>query len=306
MMGGVIRQGPPIFSQTDGAKLLVSYIKSNTVFSAGILGTSELDVLWWYITHRSEGEKAPYTELIKKHICVNAGIFPNNDESIDSWAKSMINVILPGMDVMVEWNPSMPLQESHMLNAYSAESKRIPLRSLEPYYETDPDAIWTYALPPRSKIAIISPFAKSIAAQWEKRNAIWPSNMIWNSESPTLIPIKCGFNPNITKQSGWPIAVREGGWNTAVRYMVDLAYASGANYAIVGAGGMSLPIVYELKLRGISSIHLGGATQILFGVKGNRWVHHSVISKFFNNAWVKPLPEEIPDYAYSIEGGCYW
>ena len=44
-------------------------------------------------------------------------------------------------------------------------------------------------------------------------------------------------------------------------------------------------------------IVLGGALQILFGVKGNRWNKHEVISKFFNQHWIKPLPHEVPNGA---------
>lgn len=307
MMGGVTRQGPPLHSQSNGAKLLAEYIKSGKVFCAGKIGTSELEVLWWYITNRStETEKITYPQLVRKHICANAGIFPPTDESIDDWAQAMIQTILPGMDIAVEWNPCMPLKECTVLNAYAPKSERIPLRSLEPYYESEPDAIWTKALPAAAKVAVVSPFAASIAKQWEQRNAVWPSNRIWNPEAPTIVPMKCGFNPLFTKNSGWPTAVREGGWHTAVRYIVDTIMGSGARYAIVGAGALSLPIVYELKIRGISAIHLGGATQILFGIKGSRWITHSIISTFFNSAWVHPSPDEVPEHAHVIEGGCYW
>jgi hypothetical protein len=39
---------------------------------------------------------------------------------------------------------------------------------------------------------------------------------------------------------------------------------------------------------------------------GNRWANHSVISKFWNDAWVWPSEEETPRGAAKIEGGCYW
>jgi hypothetical protein len=306
MMGGVTRQGPPILSQTEGSALLTKYIKEGTVFCAGKLGTSELDVIWWYLHNRTEEPKLPYPTLTRRHICANAGIFPPTDESIDLWANAMIVTVLPGLDICVEWNPSMPLQESNVLNEYSPKSARIPLRSLEPYYMTDPDHIWTLALPASADVVVISPFSESIKTQWEKRLEIWKDKHIWNSEAPKLQTIQSGYNPLFTKNSGWPTAVREGGWAMAVRYIVDKVVYGGAKYAIVGAGALSLPIVYELKIRGITAIHLGGATQILFGIKGNRWLSHSVISKFFNDAWVNPSKSEVPDHAHVIEGACYW
>ena len=51
---------------------------------------------------------------------------------------------------------------------------------------------------------------------------------------------------------------------------------------------------------------MGGATQILFGIIGRRWEEYPQIRKLMNQHWTRPLPEEIPDSAMSVEGGCYW
>ena len=51
---------------------------------------------------------------------------------------------------------------------------------------------------------------------------------------------------------------------------------------------------------------MGGATQILFGIKGNRWDQHSVIGKLYNEAWVRPNENETPKKAGINEGACYW
>jgi hypothetical protein len=62
----------------------------------------------------------------------------------------------------------------------------------------------------------------------------------------------------------------------------------------------------RLKEEGKVCIVMGGAIQVLFGIKGNRWKDHSVISKFWNDAWVYPPLERTPAGAEQIEGGCYW
>jgi hypothetical protein len=53
-------------------------------------------------------------------------------------------------------------------------------------------------------------------------------------------------------------------------------------------------------------VHLGGATQILFGVRGRRWDAHPVIKRFFTDAWIRPLPDERPGGRWRLEGGAYW
>jgi hypothetical protein len=81
---------------------------------------------------------------------------------------------------------------------------------------------------------------------------------------------------------------------------------SGAKVALVGCGGLAMPLALRLKKSGIAVIVLGGAIQLLFGIKGKRWSHHPVISEFFNDWWISPSAEEIPGAATDIEGGCYW
>ena len=76
--------------------------------------------------------------------------------------------------------------------------------------------------------------------------------------------------------------------------------------ALIGCGGLGMVIAGRLRQKGISSIVLGGAIQVLFGIKGRRWANHSVISGLWNDAWVSPAADEIPGGADSVEGGCYW
>ena len=41
--------------------------------------------------------------------------------------------------------------------------------------------------------------------------------------------------------------------------------------AIIGCGAYGMPLAAMLKQAGKQAIHLGGATQLLFGIKGKRW-----------------------------------
>ena len=49
---------------------------------------------------------------------------------------------------------------------------------------------------------------------------------------------------------------------------------------------------------------MSGATQLLFGIKGKRWDDHPIISKLYNDAWVRP--EETLAHKEKVEGGSYW
>ena len=67
-----------------------------------------------------------------------------------------------------------------------------------------------------------------------------------------------------------------------------------------------MPLAKRLKDKGVIAIVMGGAIQILFGIKGRRWDSHSIISSFYNDDWVYPSQDEVPNGALEIEGGCYW
>jgi glycine/D-amino acid oxidase-like deaminating enzyme len=77
--------------------------------------------------------------------------------------------------------------------------------------------------------------------------------------------------------------------------------------AIIGAGAYGLPMAAHVKRRGKKAVHLGGATQLLFGIRGKRWdTDYPHLQPLFNEHWARPLPTETPPNAKTIEAGCYW
>ena len=83
-------------------------------------------------------------------------------------------------------------------------------------------------------------------------------------------------------------------------------HKTGAKIAIVGCGGLGVIVGGKLRSKGISVILMGGAVQVLFGIRGKRWEKHDIISKFWNDSWIYPLESETPPNAGRIEGACYW
>ena len=76
--------------------------------------------------------------------------------------------------------------------------------------------------------------------------------------------------------------------------------------AIIGAGAWGVPLASHAKALGRVGIHLGGATQLLFGIRGARWDNHSIIRALYNDAWVRPGVADRPGKFRNIENGCYW
>ena len=76
--------------------------------------------------------------------------------------------------------------------------------------------------------------------------------------------------------------------------------------ALIGCGCYDIPLSTYIKGLGKQSIIIGGGLQILFGIKGSRWDRHNIISKLYNDNWIRPSESEKPNNFKSIEGGCYW
>ena len=76
--------------------------------------------------------------------------------------------------------------------------------------------------------------------------------------------------------------------------------------ALIGCGAYGFPLAAHVKRIGKQAIHLGGSLQILFGIKGKRWDNHPVISKLYNEHWIRPRVEDKPNKAHLVEDACYW
>lgn len=84
-----------------------------------------------------------------------------------------------------------------------------------------------------------------------------------------------------------------------------LGAREGVDFIILGCGAYGLPLAAFAKSIGISAIHLGGATQLLFGIIGERWID-LIDDTGISNFWIRPLDSDRPKGFELIEGGCYW
>ena len=73
---------------------------------------------------------------------------------------------------------------------------------------------------------------------------------------------------------------------------------------LIGCGAYGLPIAAAVKKMGKQAIHIGGSLQLLFKIKGKRWVNR--VDYEFDKSWISPLTEDIPSQASKVEDACYW
>lgn len=265
-------------------------------------GTIELETLLFRLYASSPNQAYPGS--ISRRIELHAGIWPTTKESLDKWVFQMTEAIR-FCDVLVAgWYDPLKDAETKLLDKTNTLAPRIPLRSLEPYY-VEPEKRWTNLLAGQ-RVAVVTSFAQTVDKQIEKREDVWPS--FTDSLLPAnteWVTIQTGYAPSLAEgRCQWPSDITS--WDVAVNHIVKKVVNSKASIVLIGCGGLGMLIGLECKKRGIIAVVLGGATQVLFGIKGQRWCNHSVIAQLWNDSWVWPHISETPQGASQIEGGCYW
>jgi hypothetical protein len=86
---------------------------------------------------------------------------------------------------------------------------------------------------------------------------------------------------------------------------------------LLGCGAYGFPLAAHIKRRKKKAFHLGGVLQLLFGIKGNRWVNNPIHEmnsglpigsyvNLMNEYWIRPANQLISKNAEQVENSCYW
>jgi hypothetical protein len=288
-----------------GAKLIYACLEEALQTKRGCLlgrnGTIEMQAIHSHI-HSVDGIPKGIAQKLELH----AGIFPSTPASVNAWAIEYLAAIrsINTEPIVAGWYPPTREMEHRMLAQFSPSSPQIPLRSLEPYY-VSPEKRWTNLLAGK-RVCVVSSFAETARAQVLERRRIW------KADADSLLPaetdwifVQTGYSPILAHgRAEWPVDCED--WQEAVAYMEKSVAEHAPDLCIIGCGGLGMILGARCKKLGIPTIVLGGATQVLFGIKGQRWASHSVISKFWNDAWTWPSAAETPRGSAQIEGACYW
>ena len=229
-----------------------------------------------------------YEKHIFSELENNAGFFPSNEQTIEKFSELYLSII-KDIDILGSWLTS----ENYIKFFFSSDIVRIPLGHLEPYGFENP---WSRILEGK-KVLVVHPFEKSIQAQYKNRERLF--------DNPSVLP---RFELTTIKavQSIAGTKTNFDSWFSALEYMKNKIASTNFDIAIIGAGAYGMPLASFVKQIGKKAVHLGGATQILFGIRGKRWDSMDSFQKFFNENWIYPISEERPTQYENVENGCYW
>lgn len=238
-----------------------------------------------------------YNKLGISQLKTNAGFFPLTREYLKQYAELVIsdsNYI----DILGSWR----LEERFLVDETKINAIHLPL--LEPFHCTDP---WTKYLKGK-RVLVVHPFAETIKSQYKKRKVLFNNPHILPDFELQVIKSVQSIGGNSDYQT----------WFDALEWMKNLIDKQDYDVCLIGCGAYGLHLAAHVKRNGKKAIHLGGALQLLFGIKGNRWenpqygvarwgIEEGFYKNLLNNAsWVRPSNEETPTNSKSVEHSCYW
>ena len=279
----------------EGSVLLYEIFKQHKPFCIGKLGNVELRCLYNYFW--SLHNKTPtinWNPIVIQEAYVNAGIFPQTEEARIYFCQEMVKAV-KNTDIMASWNQGLGDFEDRFIKSNNSKCELVDLQALEPFYSGFP---WTMHLKGKN-VLVISPFTVSIEKQYKQKHLIWsnpdilPDFNLITLHHPTSKAISGDKNP----YNSWLEMV-----DNICKQMEKINF----DVLLIGTGASSLPLASHAKNLGKQAIHLGGALQILFGIKGKRWDEMKPMKFFFNEHWIRPSLEETPPGYQQIEGGTYW
>lgn len=279
----LIRNQSCMISRFGAAEIAATIVYLNIVDPRNILLKSllyikgEIGYFWW-------------DDFIVNGMCNNAGFFPEDKKLLCKFAEQMLQDI-KSIDVLGSWLAGEQVVGSFL----KKDAVKVPLIDLEPYYHEHP---WSKVLQDKN-VLVIHPFERSIQNQYQKRKVLFKSTEILPEFELKTIKAVQSIAGNATNSNFKS-------WFDAFDYMCDRVASTNFDIAIIGAGAYGLSLAAFIKKLGKKAIHLGGATQILFGVRGARWDKRPFYQQLFNEHWIRPISSETPQNSSSVENGCYW
>lgn len=274
-----------MLNRLEANKILHKKILSEDPFMAARIGATEIKAILY--PRLPKLLKKIFKKRFFSRMFTLSGFFPSNEENIIRFSEMML-IDMKKVDILGSWRIEENFFKNELNNAI-----KIKLNALEPYLHEEP---WSEALKGK-KVLVIHPFAELIYEQYKKRNFLFRNkNVLPNFE---LSVIKA-----VQSLSGEKNPFEN--WFHALEFMKKEISQKNFDIALIGCGAYGFPLAAHIKRIGKQSIHIGGSLQILFGIKGARWNNHPIISKFYNENWVRPREEDKPSKSHLVENDCYW
>lgn len=237
------------------------------------------------------GRSGPFwwDNSVRRGLLRTAGVFPADDVTLMRFSRRVLEDCRQ-VDILGTWNA----RERMLWRKFFPCAKGVGLGDLDPFFREHP---WSRVLKGK-KVLVVHSFTNTITDQYARREKLFANPEMLPDF--TLIPYR-----SVMSYLGLETPYRD--WFEALDRMCEDISKIDFDVAILGCGayGMSLGAFIKFRL-GKQAIHLGGVSQLLFGIKGGRWDGLPEYRALYNEFWVRPLDTERPKMYKALESGAYW
>lgn len=241
---------------------------------------------WWWIPER----------VYNMRDC--SGFFPLDEKGLSRFCEMILEDSVQ-LDLLGSWLP-----KEERLKAYIGDTPKVFLPHLEPWYAEQP---WTALLSGR-KVLVVHPFAEQIRSQYKRRDVLFDRDILPLFDIKTIKAVQSLGGNSTGKFHTWFDAL------DGMKEQIDKV---DYDICLIGCGAYGFSLAAHVKRQGKKAFHLGGALQLLFGIKGNRWedpmygvrewgLPYNYYPTMFNQFWEKPWASTKPENAEKVENACYW
>lgn len=273
-----------VLGDGEAGRWMSAALRSRSPVLVGRLGSVEARLLG-----EARWRSGRFSRVTLREAHRNAGVFPLETASLVA-AADRLQAALEAVDLLALWDS--PYQ-ARLVADLAPLPERCTLTALEPWWSGEP---WSASLE-GLRVLVVHPFTTSIERQFARRRDLFADPRVLPSfELLTLRPPQTLGGA----EEGYPC------WCDALDALVDAVAAQEFDVALLGCGAYGLPLAAAIKAMGRPALHLGGALQVLFGIRGRRWEAMPRFAALMNGAWERPLPQETPAAASLVDGGSYW
>ena len=280
--------GKPVMSGQEGNDFIREALKTGKPFMACKFGSTEMCNLNYQMLKPFVNQGR--IDYAFDNLCTLSGFFPHDESLLLRFYDTYMETIARA-DLLATGNEPF---EGYLVEKYAPNLSFASFTSIEPWYWENP---WSADLKGK-KVLVIHPFAETIKSQYEKREHL--------HKNPDILPEFELHTLKAVQTLAGEKDERFETWFDALEYMYDEAMKIDFDIAIIGCGAYGMPLAGKLKTAGKQVIHLGGSTQLFFGIMGKRWEDNPTIMADYNEYWTRPGATEVIKNASKVEEACYW
>ena len=280
---------------------LLEKTQKNEPFFIGRVGGNEPNLCGLVLS------KQPISQKLLFEMLTGAGIQVLSNDDVKQYVEKYIRSF-KNSNILAVWSGSTYAQAKpfyHLLDNICSDKPRICAQALEPFYFRNHTDYQFPKIFENKKVLIITSHKETTKKQLNKHTTIF-NKPIFHESTEFYIYKPPQQNAGNHDSNSWIYH-----FNIMKNDLIELKKTFDFDIALTSCGGFGMIIsdfIYsELKT---SVMNIGGGLQIYFGIMGNRWKTHPIISKFVNENWTSVNDEDKPSTLTNnpqlCENSCYW